>query len=58
MPKKFLDTDENKVYAQLEKAYFARMASKEVFDEYKGKNDSIKSKIDDYVTAQTTYYKE
>jgi hypothetical protein len=41
MPKKFLD--EEKVYTPLENLYFARMASKEVFDEYKGKNDSIKS---------------
>jgi hypothetical protein len=55
LPKKFLTEKE---YAPLEKAYFKRMASKKVFYEYKGKNDSIKSKIDAYVAAQTEYYQE
>lgn len=44
-------------YAALEKAYFAKMASKKVFDDYYEKNDSIGSKIDAYVVAQTDYYK-
>lgn len=51
LPKKFLEEK----YAPLEKAYFKRMASKKVFDKYKGDNDSMKSKIDDYVAAQEDY---